>query len=79
MNYLTLFKEKFIESSEQYPQNDIGITRLFYDLHSGYIRYVSEAKSWYAFDGQRWDEDRSGFKTMELSNYLRRSSARSLL
>ena len=25
MDYITLFKEKFIESSEQYPQNDIGI------------------------------------------------------
>jgi len=49
-----------------YPQNDIGIAKLFFDLHSGVVRYVAEAKSWYAYDGQRWDRDEGGFKTMEL-------------
>jgi len=42
MNYLSLFKEKFIESNEQYPQNDIGIARLFYDLHSGSIESITD-------------------------------------
>ena len=50
----------------QYPRNDIGIARLFFDLHSGMIRYVAEAKSWYAFDGRRWKKDDGGFNAMEL-------------
>jgi len=49
-----------------YPQNDIGIAQLFFNLHRGNILYVAEAKSWYTFDGQRWDKDEGGFKTMEL-------------
>jgi putative DNA primase/helicase len=48
-----------------YPQNDIGIGRLFFDMHGGVIRYVAEAKSWYAYDGRRWDKDEGGFRTME--------------
>ena len=53
MDYMTLFKEKNFGESSLYPQNDIGIARLFFDLHNGTIRYVAEAKSWYAYDGQR--------------------------
>ena len=53
MDYITLFKEKNIINNADYPKNDIGIARLFYDLHSGSIRYVAEAKSWYAFDERR--------------------------
>lgn len=51
--------------STLYPQNDIGIARLFFDLHNNAIRYVAEAKSWYAYNGQRWDKDDGGFKAME--------------
>jgi putative DNA primase/helicase len=73
MDYITLFKEKFIESSVQYPQNDIGIARLFYDLHSGFVRYVPEAKTWYAYNGQRWNKDNGGFKAMELCKLFTQS------
>ena len=36
MDYITLFKEKFIESSEQYPQNDIGITEGIAEVKAAY-------------------------------------------
>ena len=44
MDYFTLFRERHIEASEQYSRNDIGIAKLFYDLHSAAICYVVEAK-----------------------------------
>jgi putative DNA primase/helicase len=49
-----------------YPQNDIGVARLFYDLHSNVIRYVTESKTWYAYDGQRWVKDRGIFRAIEM-------------
>jgi putative DNA primase/helicase len=52
--------------NEAYPRNDIGTARLFYDLHSGVIRYVVEAKTWYVYDGKRWLKDEGGFRTMEM-------------
>jgi putative DNA primase/helicase len=54
------------EKSEVYPRNDIGAARLFYDLHSGIIRYVVETKAWYVYDGKRWIKDEGGFRTMEM-------------
>ena len=66
MDYISLFKEKRVNVNPDYPQNDIGIASLFYDLHSGFIRYVMEAKTWYVFDGRRWAKDEGGFKVMEL-------------
>jgi putative DNA primase/helicase len=54
------------EKAEQYPHNDIGTARLFYDLHSGVIRYVVESKTWYVYDGRVWRKDESGFRTMEM-------------
>jgi len=37
MDYFALFKKKHIEASEDYPRNDIGVAKLFYDLHSAAI------------------------------------------
>jgi putative DNA primase/helicase len=54
------------EKAEQYPRNDIGTARLFYDLHSGVIRYVVESKTWYVYDGRVWRKDEGGFRTMEM-------------
>jgi putative DNA primase/helicase len=59
---ITLLAEK----NEAYPRNDIGTARLFYDLYSGVIRYVVEAKTWYVYDGKRWLKDEGGFRTMEM-------------
>jgi len=66
MDYLSLFKEKNIEGSEVYTRDDIGVARLFYDIHSGVVRYVVEAKTWYVYNGQRWQKDDGGLRVMEL-------------
>jgi len=65
MDYFTLFKEKHIEDNAEYPHNDIGIARLFYDLHSAAICYVVEAKTWYTYNGKRWLKDDGGLWVME--------------
>lgn len=49
-----------------YPRNDIGIAKLFYDLHCDVIRYVVEAKTWFAYDGRRWAKNNGAFRAMEL-------------
>jgi hypothetical protein len=66
MDYVKAITESGFGENALYPQNDIGIARLFFDLHSSRIRYVAEAKSWYFYDGKRWDKDEGGFKAMEL-------------
>ena len=54
------------EKSELYPHNDIGTARLFYDLHSNFVRYVIEPKTWFAFDGRRWTQTKGMFQAAEL-------------
>jgi len=76
MDYTTLFRERHIEASDRYPRNDIGIARLFYDLHSATIRYVLEAKTWYMFTGQVWIKDEGGFKVMEMCKDFAQNYAR---
>ena len=66
LDYLAICQEMRVRINPAYPHNDIGIASLFYDLHSGFIRYVIEAKTWYVFDGRRWAKDEGGFKAMEL-------------
>ncbi|MCL2343138.1 MAG: phage/plasmid primase, P4 family [Firmicutes bacterium] len=65
MDYFTLFKEKHIEDNEVYPHNDIGVARLFFDLHSAVICYVVEAKTWYTYSGKRWIKDEGNLWVME--------------
>jgi len=45
-DYVLIFQEQRINTNPAYPHNDIGIASLFYDLHSDFIRYVLEAKTW---------------------------------
>jgi len=66
MDYFGLFRERHIENSDDYPGNDIGVAKLFYDVHSAAICYVVEAKSWYTYTGKRWKKDEGGLKVMEL-------------
>ena len=75
MDYFTLFKERHIEASEVYPRNDIGVARLFFDLHSAVICYVMEAKSWYTYTGKRWKKDEGGLKVMEFCKGFAQSLA----
>ena len=44
MDYGSSFGDLRIECNPDYPRNDIGVAQLFYDLHSGFIRYVYEEK-----------------------------------
>ena len=65
MDYFSLFRERYIEASEDYPRNDIGAAKLFYDLHSAVICYVMESKSWYTYTGKRWKKDEGALNVME--------------
>jgi len=66
MDYISLFREMHIENNPTYPHNDIGIAKLFYDLHNAAACYVVEAKAWYAYDGKRWAKDDGGLYVMEM-------------
>jgi len=66
IDYITLFKERHIEANEHYPRHDIGVARLFYDLHHDSICYVVESKAWYTYTGKRWNKDEGGLRVMEL-------------
>lgn len=55
-----------VEDNPSYPLNDIGVSRLFYDLHSETICYVPEAREWYIYTGKRWSKDGKGLRVMEL-------------
>ena len=66
MDYIEKIKATGFGDSPAYPQNDIGIARLFYDLHSGVIRYVFESKTWYAYNGRRWVKENGAFRAAEL-------------
>ena len=65
IDYISLFKEKNVQDSLEYPCNDIGIAKLFYDIHSRDICYVMESKTWYSYNGKRWLKDEGGLYIME--------------
>ncbi|GHV12816.1 hypothetical protein FACS1894219_06480 [Clostridia bacterium] len=56
MDYIEAIKVARFGANPIYPQNDIDIARLFYDLHNNLIRYVFYVKTWFAFDGQHWTQ-----------------------
>ena len=66
MDYIDKIKAAGFGEAPQYPRNDIGIARLFYDLHSDVLRYVTEAKTWFAYDGRRWVKNNGSFRAAEL-------------
>lgn len=66
MDYMILFGEKNLMDNPDYPHNDIGMARLFYDLHHNIICYVIEAKTWYIYRGRFWKKDEGGLYVMEL-------------
>ena len=75
MDYFPLFKEWHIEANEDYPRNDIGVAKLFFDLHRTVICYVMEAKTWYTYTGKRWKKDEGGLKVMEFCKGFAQSLA----
>ena len=66
MNYIAKLKELNIENNSSYPLNDIGIAKLFYDLHCNTICYVVETKCWYAYNWKFWAKDDGNLHVMEL-------------
>jgi putative DNA primase/helicase len=65
MKYFEQFAECRVGRSDTYPLNDIGIAKLFCDLHAKEHCYVIESKAWYTFMGQLWVKDVSGLNVME--------------
>ena len=58
------------ERSKRYRRSDIGNGRLFADFFKDTVRYVSERKLWFVYDGKRWLADHSNQKTMALCKKL---------
>ena len=65
MDYISKFRALQLEKGEAYPINDIGIARLFYDLHNETLCYVVEPKAWYTYTGKRWRKDEGSLWVME--------------
>ena len=65
MDYISKIRAAGFGENAAYPQNDIGIARLFYDLHSDVLRYVIEPKTWFAYDGGRWTQTKGLFNAAE--------------
>ena len=65
IDYPSSFREHRVECSDQYPLNDIGLARLFYDLHARVLCYVVESKAWYIYNGKVWSKDEEALGAME--------------
>ncbi|GHV32896.1 hypothetical protein FACS18949_05370 [Clostridia bacterium] len=66
MDYIEAIKAAGFGTNPAYPQNDIGIARLFYDLHSGVICFVPECKTWFAYSRRRWVKEHGIYRAQEL-------------
>lgn len=55
-----------VRYNPKYAINDIGVSRLFYEIFKDTICYVPESKTWYIYDGKRWIKDDSQY-IVELS------------
>ena len=66
MIYMSKFYELTLEQNPEYPYNDIGVAKLFSDIHNEKICYVIEAKTWYVYNGRYWEKDSGGFKVMDM-------------
>ena len=60
--YRKEFEDRNLDNNPDYPANEIGIAKLFYDLHSDRIAYVSEAQAYYVYDCDTgvWQKDING-------------------
>jgi putative DNA primase/helicase len=66
MDYINAIKAAGFGQNPAYPQNDIGIAKLFFDLHSNVICFVPESKTWYAYSGRRWVKENGVYRAIEL-------------
>jgi putative DNA primase/helicase len=65
LDYFNIIKDKLAHDSGKYPRNDIGIAKLFHDIHSKSVCYVVEPKTWYTYTGRIWKKDDGGLYIME--------------
>ena len=65
-DYFTLLRERSVSGSNlNYLNNDIGVARLFFNLHNAEICYVVESKAWYTYKSGFWKKDEGGLAVME--------------
>ena len=65
-DYFIPFREQSVSgNNSNYLNNDIGIARLFFNLHNAVICYVVESKAWYTYKGGLWVKDEGGLAIME--------------
>lgn len=52
-----MIKIDFIENEEQYPTNDIGISKLFVDSFKDELLFCKDSGAWYVWNGKYWERD----------------------
>ena len=57
--------QRLDETPESYPRNDIGISKLFFEVFENKVVYVQEPKCWYIYKGDRWVKDDGNLLIME--------------
>jgi len=61
-DYQKEFKELEIDNNldknPMYPRSDIGVAKLFFDLHRDSLSFVREPNAWFFFNGKYWEEDK---------------------
>ena len=64
--YQNKFLELKIDENPLYPRNDIGVSKLFLDIHHEIISFVKETNTWFIFKDMYWQEDKKGYIVSEL-------------
>lgn len=59
-----------LSDERRYDWNDMGVGALFADTYRNVARYVSEAESWYVYDGAAWRLDAGGLRVAEYAKAL---------
>lgn len=62
IDYPKEFKERNLDKSREYPADEIGMAKLFHDIHSDRIAFINEEQAYYSYDnkGGRWQKDENG-------------------
>ena len=56
-NNFVMLADYHPEDNPRYVRNDIGIANLFADIYKDTVKYCTDRKRWYVYDGKRWVAD----------------------
>lgn len=75
-DYLSKIKELDPHNnSPKYSRSDIGSAQLFADVVEGQVCFVPDVKSYYVYNGIRWEPDKGNLQTMEMCKMVGKALA----